>query len=282
MCAETDISPEQMRRLAGIRAVLCDLDGTIYLGDDVFPWSAAFVHAVRNSGRRIIFFTNNSSRDAEHYAAKLSRMGIPCDRGDVLTAGDATVDYLRGQASVRRVLALGTRSFECELADAGFELVAQAPDVVVVAFDTELTYDKLRRACRALLDGVPYVATHPDLVCPTPDGPIPDCGAICALIRAATGREPVVIGKPHRGMVDAALARLGALPEHTCIIGDRLYTDVRMGRDHGLTSILVLSGETTLEMLGATGDAPDIVLPDAGALAAIFNDHPISELGGGT
>ncbi len=280
MCAETDISPEQMPRVAGIRAILCDLDGTIYLGEDVFPWSAAFVNAVRRSGRRIIFFTNNSSRDADYYAAKLSRMGIPCDRGDVLTAGDATVDYLRGQASVRRVLALGTRSFERELADAGFELVSNDPDLVVVAFDTELTYDKLRRACRALLDGVPYVATHPDLVCPTPDGPIPDCGAICALIRAATGREPVVIGKPHRGMVDAALARLDASPESTCIIGDRLYTDIRMGRDHGLTSMLVLSGETTPEMLDASGDAPDVVSPDVGALTPIFTDDPVSESGG--
>ncbi len=264
---------DDIERIRAVRAILCDLDGTIYLGDSVFPWSVQFVDRVRETGRRILFFTNNSARDGDHYARKLTTMGIPCGASDIITSGDATVDYLRRSHENETVLALGTPAFEVQIDSAGIQRVSSEddnPDVVVVAFDLNLTYEKLRAACRSIDRGAAFVATHPDYVCPDPDGPIPDCGAICAAVTSATGVTPTVIGKPHSAMVDAALGRLGVDAKDAAIAGDRLYTDIRMGRDFGLLTILTLSGETTLEMLSDSDDRPDIVVENLGELTPLY------------
>ncbi len=240
---------------------LLDMDGTVYLSDRLFPGAAEFLARLHASGRDFLFFTNNSSRDAAGYVEKLGRLGIPVEKRQVLTSGEATVNYLRDVAGVRRVYPLGTESFEGELLAGGLEPDDREPQAVVLAFDLNLTYDRLRRACHFIRAGVPFVATHPDLTCPTSEGPVPDCGAMTALITAATGVEPVVIGKPHHHMAEAALRRLGGTAEHTAIVGDRLYTDMEMGFRAGMKTILVLSGETTRETLARAEREPDLVVP---------------------
>jgi HAD superfamily hydrolase (TIGR01457 family) len=246
------------------------MDGTLYLGERLFEGVPAFLQRLRESRRRYLFFTNNSSRDAREYAKKLTRLGIAAAPEEVITSGEATVAYLIGDAGVRRAYVLGTASFEREVASGGIELDSRQPQAVVLGFDLTLTYEKISTACRFIRAGVPFVATHPDLNCPTEEGPIPDCGAMTAMITAATGVEPVVIGKPNRYMVDAALARLGGKPENTAIVGDRLYTDMEMGYRGGLRTVLVLSGETTEADLAAAPRKPDLVIPSVSALTPLL------------
>lgn len=249
---------------------LLDMDGTIYLGGRLFPGVPEFLERLRATGRRFLFFTNNSSQDAAGYAEKLTRLGIAVEPGQVLTSGEATVTYLREVAGARRIYLLGTPSLEGEMRAAGLELDDREPEAVVLGFDLTLTYDKLRRACHFIRAGVPFVASHPDLTCPTEAGPVPDCGAITALLTAATGVEPVVVGKPNHHMAGAALGRLGAAPSQTAIVGDRLYTDMEMGFRSGLKTILVLSGETSAEMVGHAERKPDLVLPSVAELTDLL------------
>lgn len=250
------------RALSTIRAFLLDMDGTIYLGDRLLDGAAEFLAALKRTGRPYLFFTNNSSKDAGEYAEKLTRLGVETTPDQVMTSGQATVDYLRTKLTVKRALVLGTPSFEGEVTSAGIELVdggkdTSPPEAVVLAFDMTLTYEKIRRACDWIQRGVPFVASHPDLVCPTPEGPIPDCGAMIAMITAATGVEPTVIGKPYPAMAEAALRKLGVQADETAIVGDRLYTDIAMGHAAGLHTILVLSGEATIQDFTASQQKPE-------------------------
>jgi 4-nitrophenyl phosphatase len=273
------LSDDQTERIRRTKAVLCDLDGTIYLGDAVFSWSAPFVQAIRETGRRILFFTNNSARNAAYYAAKLTSMGISCGANDVITSGDATISHLTLHHAGARVLVLGTQSFRDEVIAAGLTIVEhedECPDAVVVAFDTSLTYDRVRAACRSIDQGAAFIATHPDLVCPDPSGPIPDCGSICAMISAATGIEPTVIGKPYRGMVDTAIDRLGVTTDAMAIVGDRIYTDMQMGFDNELTTILVLSGEADAGDVALMDRHPHIVVENVDNLTESLRANPIA------
>ena len=261
--------------LGAVRAFLLDMDGTIYLGDRLLPGAQEFLTRLKETNRPYLFFTNNSSRDAAEYAEKLTRLGVATQPEQVLTSGQATVDYLTRQLAAQKVFALGTPSFEREIVAGGLALVEQGaqpsagrPDAVVLGFDMTLTYDKVRWACHWILEGVPFVASHPDLVCPTPAGPIPDCGAMTAMITAATGVEPRVIGKPYPAMAQAGLHRLGVVPQDTAIVGDRLYTDMAMGHQAGLHTILVLSGEATQADVDQAHPAPDLVVPGVGQLIA--------------
>lgn len=258
--------------LAQVRNLLLDMDGTLYLGSHLLPGAAELLAHLRESGRAFLCFTNNPSADAAHYAEKLTRLGVPVETGEVFTAGEATARYLAQQTRYRRVYAVGTPSFEAELERAGLTLTDHNPDAVVLAFDTTLTYRKLERATHLIRRGLPYIATNPDKVCPTPEGPIPDCGAMAALLHAATDRTPKFIGKPHAEMARMGLARLGAEPASTAMVGDRLYTDMQMAYDAGLTAILVLSGETTRDDLRAAARQPDYVFTDAQALCEALRE----------
>ncbi|NLC55606.1 MAG: HAD-IIA family hydrolase [Armatimonadetes bacterium] len=251
--------PAPAASLDAIAGFLLDLDGTCYVGDRAVPGAAAFVARCRAQGRRVLWVTNNCSRRAAEYAAKLNRLGFAATPEDVFTSGEATTLQLRGEG-VTRVFLLGTPSLEREFQDAGLTLTAEDPQRVVVAFDLGVTYEKLKQACRLVRAGVPFVATHPDLNCPTEEGPIPDCGALCALITAATGVSPQVIGKPHAGMAAAAARRLGLPPHQIAMVGDRLYTDIRMAVENGMTGILVLSGEATIEDLRHSPFQPHLVV----------------------
>ncbi len=258
------------RPISAIRAFLMDMDGTVYLGKRLLPGAKGFFRLLDRRGLPYLFFTNNSSADRTLYRDKLAGMGLEVEADQIITSGEATALYLTTQTPYRRVFVLGTPSLEREFRDAGLELVDERPDAVVLGFDKTLTYAKLERACHLLLAGVPFVATHPDKVCPTEDGPIPDAGSMIALLRAATGRRPVVVGKPERRMVQMALRKLGpdCQARDVAIVGDRLYTDMRMGRRAGLTTICVLSGETKRADLRTTRDKPDYVVESIRELAA--------------
>jgi len=267
------------RPLSSIRAFLMDMDGTVYLGRRLLPGAKRFFRLLSRRGLPYLFFTNNSSADRTLYREKLAGLGLDVSAEQIITSGEATALYLTTRTPHRRLFVLGTPSLEREFRDAGLTLADQRVDAVVVGFDKTLTYAKLERACHLLRGGAAFVATHPDKVCPTQAGPIPDCGSVLALLRAATGRRPTVVGKPQRRMAAMALRKLGpgVRPAHVAIVGDRLYTDIRMGRRAGLTAILVLSGETRREDLATTRDKPDYVFPSIRELAQQLASLPPSK-----
>jgi len=261
-----------MERLTDLRHFMLDMDGTLYLGDGIIDGAGEFIAFLRESGRGVLFFTNNPTLDAAAYAAKLQKLGIDAEPDHVLTAGAATIRYILDETPYRRLYALAAPSYEAELRAAGLEPDAENPEAVLLSFDTSLTYAKLVRAADLLRAGLPYIATNPDKVCPTANGSIPDCGAIAALLEAATGRTPKYIGKPSPEMVRMGLARLGAAPSETAMVGDRLYTDIAMARDSGITGILVLSGETRREDLEGAAFKPDLVFDCVAALHAALRE----------
>ena len=259
-------------RLRNVRGIVSDLDGTLFLGKTVFPETALFVRAIRESGRKLLCLTNNSSSRGEEYAEKLRRGGVEVAVAEIYTSGDATVDYLRRIAPEARLFLLGTPSLEELFLEAGFQLVRDArPDFVVLGFDKTLTYEKIDRAAYWLRRGVPFVATHADLVCPLENGEqLVDAGSMIAMFRAATGIRPRVIGKPHRTMLQGVVARLGLSKDEIALVGDRLTTDIRMARTFGIASVLVLTGEATLEDVEHARWEPDLVVRSVGDLAPLL------------
>ena len=260
------LTPEQTHKLRTLRYFLLDMDGTIYLGKNILPGAAQFVAYLRESGRPYLFFTNNPASDAEHYAHKLTTMGIAASPNDILTSGEATARYLAQETPYRKVFVIGTPSFESELTRAGLQLDEAEPEAVVLAFDKTLTYAKLEKANLLLRQGLPFIATNPDAVCPTDYGYIPDCGAIAALLQTASGRAPKYIGKPNPEMARMGMDKIGATVGDSAMVGDRLYTDMAMAYRTGITSILVLSGETTERDLVTAPRVPDFAFANVGKL----------------
>ena len=251
-----------MDRLKNIDCFLLDMDGTFYVGDRLLDGSLEFIQALEKRGIQYLFLTNNSSKSAAYYIQKLSRMGLETDR--VLTSGQAAAMYLTRHYGQTPVFLLGNDLLKEEMSRMGVNVVEEGAQVVCIGYDTTFTYKKMCALCDYVREGLPYIATHPDFNCPvdSKSGFEPDIGAVIAFVKASTGREPqVVIGKPNRYIVDAALARTGARPERTCMVGDRLYTDIATGLNFGMLSLLVMTGEATAEDLQTTPFHPDIVLP---------------------
>lgn len=236
--------------LERIRLFVLDLDGTIYLGDRLLPGAAEFITTAKEKGRQVLFFTNNTSRSPMEYVERLSRMGIPVTREDILTAGDVTIHYLQTHCAGQSVYLLGVPALRQSFAEAGISLTEEQPDLVVVGFDKTLTYERLEKACIYLRRGAHFLATHPDINCPTEAEPIPDCGAICQAITTSTGFMPHSLGKPAAETVELVEAVSGLPREAIAFVGDRLYTDVACGTQNGACGILVMTGETTPEMPG--------------------------------
>lgn len=254
--------------LHAVQGFLLDLDGTIYMGEQLIEGAHAFFDTLRAQGKPWLFLTNNSSKDAAQYVAKLTRLGLPTPASQILTSGDATASYLAGLRPGARVYVVGTPALEAEFASRGFTLTSAAPDYAVLGFDTTLTYAKLWQLCDFVRAGVPYIATHPDFNCPTETGFMPDIGAMIECVAASTGRRPdLVVGKPNRMIAEQAAARLGLPLASLCMVGDRLYTDIALGAAAGMAAVLVLSGETKAEEVAAAPHAPTAVFADVGALA---------------
>ena len=233
---------------------LLDMDGTLYLSDRLFDGTLDFLDHVKKKGGRAVFMTNNSSRGLDAYIRRMAGFGIACGPEDFVTSTDATIRYLKDAYGPKtRYFVCGTESLKQQLRAAGLILAEEngAPetdpgdlaDVVLLGYDKELTYRKLEVCCILLSRGADYIATHPDLVCPTWYGSAPDCGSIIALLKTATGREPLVLGKPQPAMVQLAMEKTGFSPDQTVVIGDRIYTDIACGVNAGVDTIFVLSGE---------------------------------------
>lgn len=251
------------------RLFLLDMDGTIYLDEQLFDGVTAFLQYVSDLGGRYLFLTNNSSKGVEDYIAKLARLGIPAVREDFLTSVDATIRHLQEKLPGKKCYVFGTRSFQQQLSAAGISITDRLEndiDVLLCGFDRELTFQKLEDACILLNRGVDFVATNPDWVCPTWYGSVPDCGSVCEMLYRATNRRPVVIGKPQSAMVELALARTGFSKEQAVIIGDRLYTDIACGVNAGIDSVFVLSGEGTEADIATYHIDPTWVFPDIGTM----------------
>ncbi|MEZ6193815.1 MAG: HAD-IIA family hydrolase [Phycisphaerales bacterium] len=261
-------------RLGKLKHLALDLDGTLYLGGTLFPFTHSFLDMLKRLGVGYTFFTNNSSRSTKQYVRHLGEMGINADEQMFYSSTHATVDHLRrAYPDVRRLFVLGTAGLQEELSELGYKISATRPEVVVVGYDTDLRYSRMSQAAYWINRGLPFLATHPDLVCPT-DKPLvlPDCGAICQLLTAATGRAPdAVLGKPNVGMLTGLLYRHGLERDEVAMVGDRLYTDIAMARDAGVLSILVLSGETKLAGLDDNSCKPDVVIDHVGKFGAMLS-----------
>jgi HAD superfamily hydrolase (TIGR01457 family) len=244
-----------------------DLDGTFYLGDRIIDGSLDFINKVRSSGRSILFFTNNSSKTSEFYRRKLVSMGCEVEAKDILTSGDVTIEYLRREHPGKGVFLLGTQLLRQSFSDSGIRLEDERPEIVVMGFDTGFSYERANRACRFIREGALFIATHPDINCPTEDGFIPDCGAMCAMITASTGVSPKVLGKPHLETLEAIMHLTGFQKSDIVFVGDRLYTDIAIGADNGATSVLVLSGETAVGDLEKSSVKPDYIFDSLFQLA---------------
>lgn len=249
------------RRLQDISIFAIDMDGTIYLGNNLFPYTKTFLDGLQNAGKDFVFLTNNSSRNANDYFRKLRKMGLEIEKTRIYTSGDATIEYLQVLAPGARIFLLGTSNLQDDFANAGFILTDKDPDFVVLGYDLSFNYKKLDTACHFIRQGVNFIATHPDLNCPLEGGKMaPDCGSLSAAIVASTGISPKVIGKPHHEMLNGLLTRASTKKENLCIIGDRLSTDIKMGIDFGVLNILVLTGEAKYEDLKSSSITPDLVV----------------------
>jgi len=265
---------EAANPLSAVRCFLLDMDGTFYLGDHLLEGALRFIEQLHLQKKEFLFLTNNSSKHRGQYIEKIKRLGLDLSEEQVLTAGEATAIYLKNRHPGASLFVVGTPSLEDEFRQHGFRLVQQQPDFVVLGFDTTLTYQKLWNLCDLVRAGVPYIATHPDFNCPTDTGFMPDIGAMIAFVKAATGREPdVVIGKPNRFIVDAAADKLKLPVSQLGMIGDRLYTDIALGSSTGITTVLVLSGETKLEDLKDSSFKPDYVFENLAGVADWLEGH---------
>ena len=243
---------DSLTRLRAADTFFLDMDGTLYVDEVLLPGTQDLLAAIARRGGRRLFLTNNSSARGEDYRQRLERLGIPAQRMEILTSGDATIHYILGKTPYRSAYVVGTPALLADFASAGIDIERADPECLVVGFDRTLTYAKLERATRMLFAGKPYYATHPDKTCITHDGLIPDVAAIIAALAAVTGRQPdVIVGKPYPEIVANALQRLGGSPERAVMIGDQLDTDMTLARTSGILGALVLSGETSPARLAA-------------------------------
>ena len=259
------------------KCFIFDMDGTIYLGERVFPEAQKLIFRLREMGKKIIFYTNNASRSPSRYVERLTRLGFAPSADEILTAGEVTVDFLLRERAGKSVYLMGTPDLEAQFRAAGIDLLphdTQSADIVVTSFDTTLTYEKLDAACRCIRRGAEYLCTHPDFNCPTEDGFIPDSGAIAAAVTASTGVAPTYFGKPYGGAIAAITARTGYSAQQMCMFGDRLYTDIAFGKRGGVLAVLMLTGETDEQTALAADEAdrPDVILPDFCPLLAALEE----------
>lgn len=253
-------SQKDILRLKNTELFVLDMDGTIYLGNKPIDGAIQFCENILKSGKRLMYFTNNASRNPDDYVKRLNSLGFPCDRSMIVTSGDVTIAYLKKYFPGKSVYLVGTPALEKSFRDSEIE-VSQNSEIVVVSFDTTLTYEKLEKACTLIRSGAKFFSTHPDINCPTENGYIPDSGAICAAVTLSTGVSPRYFGKPYAETVEMIESISGIDRNHAVMVGDRLYTDIALGKKNGMLSLLVMSGETTDEMVACANEdeRPDLI-----------------------
>ena len=246
--------------LKNIELFLLDIDGTIYLDDDVFDGAIEFIEKIKKENKKFIFLTNNSSKSKEVYLEKLNRLVFICNEENIFTSGMAMGIYLNKNYKGKKVYLMGTSALKSDLEHYGVNLVEENPDIVVAGFDRELTTFKLERACKFLDDGAIFLATNPDLVCPIANKRyVPDCGSMCIMIENATKRKPLYIGKPNPYMIDLLKEKYNIPNDKICVIGDRVYTDIASGVNAKVKTICVLSGESTMDTINNSDIKPDYI-----------------------
>ena len=262
--------------LKDVKLFLFDMDGTLYLGDRLFDFTNELLATIKANGGRYMFMTNNSSKSVKDYIIKLGKLGINADYDDFITSSQATAFYLKNHHPNATLYVCGTSSLKEELIKEGFKITenTEETECIVMGFDTELNFKKLHDISYMLCTKeLPYIATNPDYVCPTEFGSVPDCGSVCDMIYNATGKRPVVIGKPEALMPQLAMKKTGYNEKQTAVIGDRIYTDIKSGINARTATVLVMSGETTKEILASSPDKPDIVLPSGKEILEIIKEN---------
>lgn len=245
-----------------------DLDGTVYIEDNPIEGVSNVINCLRSQNKKLFFLSNNSSKSKEVYIDRLQSMDINATNDEVILSTDSVIKFLN-QRNIDNVYVVGTAEMQSELYDAGINPAAENPSHVVVGFDRELTYEKLRKASYYLTNGAGFIAANPDRFCPTPEGPIPDSGSIIALLETATGRSPDrILGKPDSMMLEPIYERANCPPAEIVMIGDRLETDIQMANAEGVTSVCVLSGDATEDEIATTTIKPDFVFDSAAGLLA--------------
>ena len=265
----------QVKDIKNVKLFLFDMDGTLYLGDMLYDFTKELLDTIKKTGRRYLFMTNNSSKSVVDYVKKLKKLGIDATEDDFVTSSQATAFYIRNNYPDKTFYVCGTNSLKEELVKNGFSLTEDInkATAIVMGFDTELTFLKLENVCKILFDrDVPYIATNPDLVCPTEYGSVPDCGSVCEMIYNSTGKRPFVIGKPNDMMVRLSMEKTGYSKDETCVVGDRIYTDIKSGLNAGVHTFLVMSGETTQEILDKSEDKPELVLESGKAILEVLRE----------
>ncbi len=253
--------------LDGIKAVFLDLDGTIYLGSDLIEGAQSFLNRLEEKGIMRFFLSNNSSKSVGQYVEKLRGLGIPASADEILLSTHDLISWL-SENSINQTYLVGTEGMREMLETVGIGTESEEPQYVVLGYDTEITYEKLSTASVHLHRGVPMVASHPDVVCPSPDGGLPDTGAYMDLFEATTGVRPEhVCGKPNAGMILHKVEELGLRPDQCAMVGDRLYTDMEMAKRAGVHGVLVLSGEATVGDLEVAPQNPSLVVGSVDELA---------------
>ena len=273
---------ELFARLRGIRHVALDMDGTIYMGMSLFDYTKPFLARLKQMGITYSFLTNNPSTSIADYLKKLAGMGIEATADEMYTTALATIDYLKTHLpAAKRLFILGTQSMTSEFVKAGFEVAEDSaddrPDAVVVAFDKTLSYARLCRAAWWIQQGLPYVATNPDRVCPTDEPTVlVDCGSICKCLEHATSRKPdITLGKPDPNMLSGIMQRYGLRADEIAMVGDRIYTDVQMAFNAGAFGVLVLSGETTLDIVAEAPRKPDLTTDNIAVLGDLLENSKL-------
>jgi len=253
--------------LNDIKAVFLDLDGTIYLGSKIIDGALSFLNRLEEKGIMRFFLSNNSSKSVGQYLEKLRGLGIPASADEILLSTHDLISWLR-ENSIDQTYLVGTEGMREMLESAGVDTNSESPQYVVLGYDTEITYEKLSTASIHLHRGIPMVSSHPDVVCPSPNGGLPDTGAYMDLFEATTGVRPEhVCGKPNAGMIMHKVEELGLRPDQCAMVGDRLYTDMEMAERAGVHGVLVLSGEAVMEDLAAAPQNPSIVVGSVDELA---------------
>lgn len=271
------MTKELAHQLSQIRHVALDMDGTIYLSNTIFPYTISFLKRLTDMGVTYSFLTNNPSKSLADYLHKLEVMGIPCEPEQMYTTTIATIDYIKAHyPQARKLFLLGTPSMISQFEEAGFISTADdpddVPDIIVASFDMTLEYSRLCRAAWWISQGVTYLATNPDFVCPTDQKTVlVDCGSICKCLEAATGRKPdVTLGKPDPNMLSGICQRMNLEPSQIAMVGDRIYTDIAMAHNAGAFGVLVLSGETTLEVAQQAPQQPSLICCDIAELGELL------------
>jgi len=272
-CNDTSNSQNIVREsLKKVKCFILDLDGTVYLGNKILDGAIEFLNELDKQNIKFKFFTNNSSKNAKFYINKIKNMGYNIKDDMMLISNGVIINHIKETMSNKRIFVLGNEYLKSDFRESGINVVEEAADVVVVGFDTSLVYENLSKACAFIRNGATFLGVNPDFNCPTEDGFIPDCGSICTLITASTGVIPEFFGKPTPYTLEYVLKNTRLKEEEIAFVGDRLYTDIAIGKNNNSVTILVLTGETKLQDLKNSEIQPTLIFDSLKSIKEVIHN----------